>query len=142
MGKASTSWLLPRHSGSPCRHDAIYTKTNKKTGAVYTVKLCNPNKTVSTDQATQRSEFGKISNALSVWINANKLSTASDHAIYQGVKAQYDRQIKYSTIRGYMMAKGMATVQSDGSVIITIGTYSKSVINGVLSGTGGGGTSY
>jgi len=133
---------MPSHSGRPCHHENIYTKMNKKTGKCYSVKLCNPNTNWTNNQKTQRTEFGKICNALSVWIAANKVSTATDHAIYAGVKAGYDRQTKYSTLRGYMMSKGYATVQSDGSVIITIGTYSKSVINGVLSGTGGGGTSY
>jgi len=142
MGIVKGNWLLPTHSGRPCHHENIYTKMNKKTGKCYSVKLCNPSKTVTANQTTQRTEFGKVSQALSVWINANKVSTATDYAIYQGVKAGYDRQCKYSTLRGYMMAKGYATVQTDGSVIITIGTYSKSVINGVLSGTGGGGTSY
>jgi len=142
MGKVKTTWLMPGHSGRPCRHEDIYTKMNRKTGQVYSVKLCNPCTTSSVNQTTHRTEFGKIAQALSVWINANKVSTATDHAIYQSVKTQFDRQTKNVTLRGYMMAKNMAVVQTDGSVIITIGTYSKSVINGQLSSTGGGGTSY
>jgi len=90
MGKVKTTWLLPGHSGTPCRHEDIYTKMNKKTGQVYSVKLCNPSTAVSANQTTQRTEFGKISQALSVWINANKVSTATDHAIYQDVKTQFD----------------------------------------------------
>jgi len=142
MGKVKTSWLAPGHSGSPCRHDDIYTKMNKKTGQVYSVKLCNPSDTVTSNQTTQRTTFGAISMALSAWINANKVSTGSAHAVYQTVKTQFDRQTKYSTIRGYMMAKGMATVQTDGSVMITVGTYSVTIVGSTISTSGGGGTSY
>jgi len=142
MGIVKATWLLPSHSGRPCRHEDIYTKINKKTGKCYSVKLCNPSTKVTTDQTTQRTAFGAQNKASSAWIAYASPSTSTDHAIYAGVKAAFDRQNKYSTLRGYMLAKGIAVVQTDGSVIITIGTYSKSVINGVISSTSGGGTSY
>ena len=43
MGKVSGNWITGAHSGRACRQDDIYTKVNKKTGACYSVKLCNPN---------------------------------------------------------------------------------------------------
>ena len=143
MGKVKTTWLLPGHSGRPCHHENIYTKMNKKTGQVYSVKLCYPSQTVSANQITQRTNFGKIAQALSVWINTNKVASATDHAVYQTVKNAFDRQTKYSTLRGYMMAKGMAEAQPDSSVMITVGTYSVTVTNGVIdTGDDDGGGSY
>lgn len=140
MGKVKTTWLMPGHSGSPCHHDSIYTKLNRRTGQVYSVKLCNPNDNVTANVAAQRTKFGTIASALSAWINANKVSTATDHATYQRLFAAFNRQNKYSTLRGYMMARNMAEVQADGSVKVTIGTYSTTVAAGVVNnGTGGNG---
>jgi len=142
MGKVSNNWLMPAHSGSPCHHDNIYTKMNKKTGKCYSVKLCNPNQNWSEDQIAHRNTFGSISKALTAWINQNKVSTATDHAVYQALKLQFDRQNKYATIRGYMMAKNMAAVGTNGVVTITIGTYTATVTNGVVAignNTSGGG---
>ncbi|HJJ95860.1 MAG TPA: hypothetical protein O0W79_04735 [Methanocorpusculum sp.] len=140
MGKVKTTWLLPGHSGRPCHHEDIYTKMNKKTGQVYSVKLCYPSEKVTANQVAQRNNFGLVSMALSAWIRQNKEATATDHAAYMAVKAQYDRQTKYSTLRGYMMAKNMAVAQTDGSVVITIGTYTTTVTGGVVDdGTGGSG---
>lgn len=117
MGKVTTNWLTPGHSGSPCHHDDIYTKMNKKTGAVYSVKLCNPSDSCNELQATGRNAFGVISAALSAWINANKDPETTD---YKKVKAQYERQTKYSSIRGLMMALGMYTVGEDGEVVVDV----------------------
>jgi len=133
---------MPSHSGRACHHDNIYTKMNKKTGKCYSVKLCFPSDSVTANQTAQRSKFGSISTALSAWINANKVSTATDNATYLSVKTAFDRQNKYSTLRGYMMAKGMATVGTNGVVTITIGTYTATVTNGVVgngNNTSGGG---
>jgi len=142
MGKVSTSWLAPGHSGSPCHHDNIYTKMNRKTGQVYSVKLCNPSESVTANQTAQRNKFGAINSAISAWINTNKVATATDHAVYMQVVAAYDRQIKYSTLRGFMVAKNYAAVQTDGSVKITIGTYTATITAGVVGNgtTTGGGT--
>lgn len=141
MGKVKTTWLLPGHSGRPCHHEDIYTKMNKKTGQVYSVKLCYPSEKVTANQVAQRNSFGLVSMALSAWIRQNKVATATDHAAYLAVKAQYDRQTKYSTLRGYMMAKNMAVVQTDGSVTISFGSYTTTVTGGMVNaGTGGQGS--
>jgi len=142
MGIVKGNWLLPSHSGRACHHDDIYTKMNKKTGKCYSVKLCNPSDTVTANQTAQRTKFGAESIALNAWINANKVATATDHATYMAVKAAFDRQCKYATLRGYMMAKGMAVMGTNGVVTITIGTYTATVTNGVVgsgSNTSGGG---
>lgn len=121
MGKLSGNWITGAHSGRACNHDDIYTKVDKKTGACYSVKLCNPNTDWSEDQLAQRTSFGAISSAISQWIKTNKVSGASKNADYEKVKKMYDRQSKYSTLRGMMYAKGMYVVsETDGSVTVDI----------------------
>ena len=40
---------------------------------------------------------------------------------------KYDRQNVYASLRGYMIGKGMADVQDDGSVKIVVGAYCATV---------------
>ena len=140
MGKVSGNWITGTHSGRACKHEDIYTKVNKKTGACYSVKLCHPSEKVSSNQITERNAFGLVSAALSAWIKTNK---ASDSADYQKVKKSFDAQTKYATLRGFMMAKGMYTVSDavsgTGKVVtvdITARTDFKTAF-GIESGTAG-----
>ena len=117
MGKVYGNWITGVHSGRACRQDDIYTKVNKKTGACYSVKLCNPNTNWSEKVTAQRSSFGAISSALSAWIKAEKEKNSED---YQKVKKMYDRQIRFSTLRGMMYAKGMYSIDETGLVTVDI----------------------
>ena len=133
MGKVSGNWITGVHSGRACRQDDIYTKVNKKTGACYSVKLCNPNTNWSEKVTAQRSSFGAISSALSAWIKAEKEKNSED---YQKVKKMYDRQIRFSTLRGMMYAKGMYSIDETGLVTVDINaSYNAS------APSGGGGSS-
>ena len=133
MGKVSGHWITGVHSGRACRQEDIYTKVNKKTGACYSVKLCNPNTTWSEKVTAQRSSFGAISSALSAWIKAEKEKNSED---YQKVKKMYDRQIRFSTLRGMMYAKGMYSIDETGLVTVDINAnYNAS------APSGGGGSS-
>ena len=133
MGKVYGNWITGVHSGRACRQDDIYTKVNKKTGACYSVKLCNPNTTWSEKVTAQRSSFGAISSALSAWIKAEKEKNSED---YQKVKKMYDRQIRFSTLRGMMYAKGMYSIDESGRVTVdSNGSYNAS------APSGGGGSS-
>ena len=133
MGKVSGNWITGAHSGRACRRDDIYTKVNKKTGACYSVKLCNPNTNWSEKVTAQRSSFGAISSALSAWIKAEKEKNSED---YQKVKKMYDRQIRFSTLRGMMYAKGMYSIDESGLVTVDINaSYNAS------APSGGGGSS-
>lgn len=143
MGTVKGTWLLPSHSGRACNHEDIYTKMNKKTGKCYSVKLCNPNFSTTSGQATQRTAFGIISSAIAAWITDNKLANT---AAYKTLKRLFDRQTKYATLRGFMMAKDMAKLEADGSVTITIKKdvpINTTPIEGGYGGTtpSGGGTS-
>ena len=133
MGKVYGNWITGVHSGRACSQDDIYTKVNKKTGACYSVKLCNPNTNWSEMVTAQRSSFGAISSALSAWIKAEKEKNSED---YQKVKKMYDRQIRFSTLRGMMYAKGMYSIDESGLVTVDINaSYNAS------APSGGGGSS-
>ena len=133
MGKVYGNWITGVHSGRACRQDDIYTKVNKKTGACYSVKLCNPNTNWSEMVTAQRSSFGAISSALSAWIKAEKEKNSED---YQKVKKMYDRQIRFSTLRGMMYAKGMYSIDESG--LVTVDFHASYFAAGP---TGGGGSS-
>ena len=61
MGRVNVNWITGVHSGRACRHDNIYTKVDRKTGACYSVALCNPNTNWNEAQLQQRANFGAIS---------------------------------------------------------------------------------
>ena len=117
MGKVSGNWITGVHSGRACRHDDIYTKVNKKTGACYSVKLCNPNTAWSEKVEAQRISFGAISSAICEWIKVEKEKNSAD---YQKVKKNFDRQVRFATLRGYMFARGMYTIDESGLVTVDI----------------------
>ncbi|MCI7555890.1 MAG: DUF4012 domain-containing protein, partial [Bacteroidales bacterium] len=54
--------------------------------------------------------------AISAWIATEKAKSAPSDE-YQKVKLAFDRQTRYSTLRGMMMAKGMYKVV-DGAVVV------------------------
>ena len=142
MGKVYGNWITGTHSGRACRQDDIYTKVNKKTGACYSVKLCNPNTNWSEAVLNHRSVFAAVSSALCAWIKAEKEKNSAD---YQKVKKAFDRQTRYSTIRGYMYAKGMFTISEDGSVTVDItantSTAGSTVVTPPSADSGSGGES-
>ena len=116
MGIVHGNWLTGTHSGRACKHEKVYTRVNKKTGQCYSAQLCNPNPYRNEKQQKVTSAFAVISAAISAWIATEKAkSTPSDE--YQKVKLAFDRQTRYSTLRGMMMAKGMYKVV-DGAVVV------------------------
>ena len=135
MGKVSGNWITGAHSGRACRQDDIYTKVNKKTGACYSVKLCNPNTNWSEAVLNHRNVFAAVSSALCAWIKAEKEKNSAD---YQKVKKAFDRQTRYSTIRGYMYAKGMLTISEDGSVTVDITANTSTAGSTVVTPPSGG----
>jgi len=144
MGKVSGNWITGTHSGRACRHDNIYTKVNKKTGACISVKLCNPNTQSNETQLKTQNGFGLVSKAVSEWIKTNKVSTGSANTDYKKVKKSYDAQNKYATLRGFMIAKGMYTVSGSGSSLaVTVDVDARTNFKtafGILSASGSGDT--
>ena len=133
MGRVSGNWLTGAHSGRACRHEDIYTRTDRKTGACYSAKLCNPVTEWTETQKAQRVSFGAISSAISAWIKAESVKPSAD---YLKVKRMYDRQMKYSTLRGMMYAKGMYRVEKDGSVVVDVNANTKGAVAGGGSNAG------
>ena len=116
MGIVHGNWLTGTHSGRACKHEKVYTRVNKKTGQCYSAQLCNPNPYRNEKQQKVTTAFAVVSAAISAWIATEKAkSTPSDD--YQKVKLAFDRQTRYSTLRGMMMAKGMYKVEN-GKVVV------------------------
>lgn len=146
MGKVHGNWLTGSHSGRACRHESVYTKVNKKTGACYSAKLCNPVSEWTSTQLKQRTSFGQISAALAAFIKAQ---TAAPSDQFTALLETFKRQGRYSTLRGYMIAKKMAVVKDNANVTITIGskawnvkddgTITEGAASGGSGSTGGGG---
>lgn len=141
MGQVKGNWLTGAHSGRACRHDDIYTRVDPKTGKCYSAKLCNPSNVVTEAQMKQRSAFGTLSAAVSAWIKTEKEANSED---YQKVYRAWNRQKRYSSLRGYMMARGMAKIEDDGSVSINVNSSAPAISGGggnTDSGSGGSGGS-
>ena len=117
MGKVQGNWITGAHSGRACKHEDIYTKVNKKTGACYSVKLCNPSHERNEAQQKVMNTFARVSKAVNDWLNKEK---AAQSEAYMRAKAIFDRQSRYATLRGMMISKGMYTVSSDGTITIDV----------------------
>ena len=118
MGIVHGNWLTGTHSGRACKHENVYTRVNKKTGQCYSAQLCNPNPYRNEKQKKVTTAFAVISAAISAWIATEKAKSAPSDE-YQKVKLAFDRQTRYSSLRGMMMAKGMYKVV-DGAVVVDV----------------------
>ena len=116
MGIVHGNWLTGTHTGRACKHEKVYTRVNKKTGQCYSAQLCNPNPYRNEKQQKVTTAFAVVSAAISAWIATEKAkSTPSEE--FKKVKLAFDRQTRYSTLRGMMMAKGMYKVEN-GKVVV------------------------
>ena len=116
MGKVYGNWVTGLHSGRACKHDDIYTKVNKKTGQCYSVKLCNPNTNQTESQKKTVSAFGKVNAAVAAWIKTEKAKSTQSEA-YLKVVTVFNRQNRYATLRGMIIAQGMYKVEN-GEVVV------------------------
>ena len=116
MGIVHGNWLTGTHSGRACKHEKVYTRVNKKTGQCYSAQLCNPNPYRNEKQKKITTAFAVISAAISAWIATEKAKSAPSDD-FKKVKLAFDRQTRYATLRGMMMAKGMFKVV-DGAVVV------------------------
>ena len=144
MGKVYGNWVTGLHSGRACKHDDIYTKVNKKTGQCYSVKLCNPNTNQTESQKKTVSAFGKVNAAIAAWIKTEKAKSAPSEA-YQKAVAVFNRQNRYATLRGMIIAKGMYKVENGEVVVDPNANSSFATVSGTVqlpdgpanSGSGG-----
>ena len=122
MGIVHGNWLTGTHSGRACKHEKVYTRVNRKTGACYSAQLCNPNPYRNEKQQKVTTAFAVVSAAISAWIATEKAKSAPSDD-YKKVKLAFDRQTRYSTLRGMMMAKGMYKVEN-GKVVVDVNANS------------------
>ena len=94
-----------------CGHSDVYFRTNKKTGKVYTGKLCNPStKEPSAAQTAAKARFSKVSAAV------RAILAGSSEQKTQLV-AEYNAQNKIGSLFGYAMHKLNANYDAEGNVI-------------------------
>ncbi len=82
-----------------CMHSDVYFRTNKKTGKVYTGKLCNPStKEPSAAQTAAKARFAKVSAAVrAILAGSSEQKTA--------LVAEYRKQTRIGSLFGYAMHK-------------------------------------
>ena len=139
MGIVHGNWLTGTHSGRACKHEKVYTRVNKKTGQCYSAQLCNPNPYRNEKQQKVTTAFAVVSAAISAWIATEKAkSTPSED--YKKVKLAFDRQTRYSTLRGMMMAKGMYKVENGKVVVDPNANTSFATVSGTVQIPAGSGS--
>ena len=139
MGIVHGNWLTGTHSGRACKHEKVYTRVNKKTGQCYSAQLCNPNPYRNEKQQKVTTAFSVISAAISLWIATEKAKSAPSDE-FKKVKIAFDRQTRYSTLRGMMMAKGMYKVENGKVVVDTNANSSFATVSGTVQLPDGSGS--
>lgn len=85
-------------SGKVCQHSDMYVRQNKKTGKMYTGKLCNPStKEASADQTAARLLFKQR--------RAKAASIVADEALWATYASAYDAQRTYGSKIGFIFHK-------------------------------------
>ena len=93
-----------------CEHSDVYFRTNKKTGKVYTGKLCNPStKEPSAAQTAAKARFAKVVAAVRAI-----LEDATQKA---ALEKEYKAQRKYGSLFGYAMHKLNGNYDENGDLI-------------------------
>ena len=139
IGILHGNWLTGTHSGRACKHENVYTRVNKKTGQCYSAQLCNPNPYRNEKQQKVTTAFAVVSAAISAWIATEKAkSTPSEE--FKKVKLAFDRQTRYSTLRGMMMAKGMFKVENGKVVVDPNANTSFATVSGTVQLPAGSGS--
>ena len=139
MGIVHGNWLTGTHSGRACKHEKVYTRVNKKTGQCYSAQLCNPNPYRNETQKKVTTAFAVVSAAISAWIATEKAKSAPSDD-FKKVKLAFDRQTRYSTLRGMMMAKGMYKVENGKVVVDPNANSSFATVSGTVQLPAGSGS--
>ena len=99
MAEIKPMALIESMKKKVCEHSDVYFRTNKKTGKVYTGKLCYPStKEPSVNQTAARARFAKVSAAVRAI-----LAGSSEQKV--ALVAGYNAQNKIGTLFGYAMHK-------------------------------------
>ena len=94
-----------------CEHSDVYFRTNKKTGKVYTGKLCNPStKEPSENQVKAKARFTKVQAAVRAILAGNSEQKTA-------LVAEYKSQNKIGSLFGYAMKKLNGNYDQNGDLI-------------------------
>ena len=111
MAKIKPMALIESMSNKVCEHSDVYFRTNKKTGKVYTGKLCNPStKEPSVNQTAARARFAKVQAAVRAI-----LAGSSEQKI--ALVSAYKAQNKIGSLFGYAMHKLNGQYDANGDPI-------------------------
>ena len=94
-----------------CEHSDVYFRTNKKTGKVYTGKLCNPStKEPRAAQIKAKARFAKVVAAVrTILAGSSEQKTA--------LVSEYKSQHTYGSLFGYAMHKLNGNYDENGDLI-------------------------
>ena len=103
MAEIKPMALIESMKKKVCMHSNVYFRTNKRTGKVYTGKLCNPsNKPASELQQASREAMKTKSAAVRAYLKAQKeLETPSEE--YLAIQRAYEAQHKIGSLFGFLM---------------------------------------
>ena len=111
MAEIKPMALIETMKKKVCEHSDVYFRTNKRTGKVYTGKLCNPStKAPSAAQTAAKERFAKVVAAVRT-ILANPTEKAK-------LEAEYKSQTKYGSLFGYAMHKLNGNYDQNGDLIV------------------------
>lgn len=111
MAEIKPMALIESMKKKVCEHSDVYFRTNKKTGKVYTGKLCNPStKEPSENQVKAKARFTKVQAAV------RAILAGSSEQKTQLV-AGYNAQNKYGSLFGYAMHKLNDQYDENGDLI-------------------------
>ena len=111
MSEIKPMALIESMKKKVCEHSDVYFRTNKKTGKVYTGKLCNPStKEPSAAQIKAKARFAKVSAAVRTILAG---SSEQKTALVTAYKAQH----KYGSLFGYAMHKLNDQYDENGDLI-------------------------
>ena len=111
MAEIKPMALIESMKKKVCEHSDVYFRTNKKTGKVYTGKLCNPStKEPSAAQTAAKARFAKVSAAV------RAILAGSSEQKTQLV-AEYNAQNKIGSLFGYAMHKLNGNYDQNGDLI-------------------------
>ena len=111
MAEIKPMALIESMKKKVCEHSDVYFRTNKKTGKVYTGKLCNPStKEPSAAQTAAKARFAKVSTAV------RAILAGSSEQKTQLV-AEYNAQNKIGSLFGYAMHKLNGNYDQNGDAI-------------------------
>ena len=110
MAEIKPMALIESMKKKVCEHSDVYFRTNKRTGKVYTGKLCNPStKEPSAAQMAAKARFAKVVAAVRA-----VLEDATQKA---ALEAEYKAQRKYGSLFGYAMHKLNGNYDENGDLI-------------------------